>query len=66
MRLLLLFFLELLRIFALLMLISGLAYWLSSRLPGNEAGLHFLILVLFAIWYRRYGQYSGWYPVKRN
>lgn len=62
------FILELLRIMALLALISSIANYIFVNwlhLAKSDIKLVFLnvvLLVLFTLWYRKIGQFSGWYP----
>jgi len=28
--------------------------------------LNISLIILFAVWYRRHGQYNGWYPVDKG
>jgi hypothetical protein len=67
MNLIIRFVLELFRILALLMLLEGLAMTSFSAVELEEAasGVSLVVMLLFAIWYRRWGQHSGWYPVQK-
>lgn len=64
MRTLARFILELVRIVAALMLFEGIIGILSGANPSKEVRqiLSLIGFLLFIVWYRRYGQYSGWYP----
>lgn len=66
MRVLIRFMLELIRILAGLMLFEVIIGMLGGTNPSEEVRqlLSLIGLLLFFVWYRRYGQYSGWYPPK--
>lgn len=65
------FILELLRIMALLAFIGAVANyifvnWLHlAKSDIKLVILNVVLLVSFTVWYRKIGQYTGWYP-KRN
>lgn len=62
------FILELLRIMALLAFIGAVANhifvnWLHlAKSDIKLVILNLVLLVLFTVWYRKKGQFSGWYP----
>jgi len=61
------FVLELIRILALLAIVGGIAnsiftdWFHISKSDTLIIFLNVVVLVLFTMWYRRKGQYSGWY-----
>ena len=69
--------LELIRIIALLILVTYPLNLVFSHLLGClelhnqwfqllQATFGVLLSIGFAFWYRRWGQYQGWYPTKKN
>lgn len=61
------FFLELTRIIVLLVIIESVALTIVDGSGIADAVSQFVstvVLILFAVWYRRYGQFSGWYKSK--
>lgn len=57
--------LELVRIFVLLVLFESVILWFGGLQPSEEIRqiLSLIGLVLFAIWYRKRGQFTGWFKV---
>ena len=67
--------LELLRILALLGIYAAISNYLINMIVrlleisnGNVlvTTLNFPLLLVFIYWYRKKGQYDGWYPVKKK
>ncbi len=67
--------LEFIRIFALLGIYSIIVNYVivnvtkslnTSLATGFDMMLRFLFLLIFLYWYRRKGQFSGWYPVSKD
>lgn len=72
MRSLIKMMLELMRIEILLMIAGGISntlfgkYLHISKTDNRIIYLNIAVLILFIIWYVRKGQFSGWYPSKRD